>query len=128
MNPKAVQIGLTATPRQLAATEDTPEARADAAITADNLAYFGEPVYEYEIAQAMEDGYLAACDIKLALVDLDARGLSAAEIIQRNPTDANTGRLLTPQEVASRYEASNFEKRSSSPTASRPCAATCSSR
>ena len=111
MNPKAVQIGLTATPRQLTTTEDTPEARADAAITADNLAYFGEPVYEYDIAQAMEDGYLAACDIKLALVDLDARGLSAAEIIRRNPTDADTGRPLTPQEVASRYEANNFEKK-----------------
>jgi type I restriction enzyme R subunit len=110
MNPGAVQIGLTATPRQLITTEDTPEAKADKELTADNLAYFGEPVYEYEIAQAMEDGYLAACDIKLALVDLDARGLSAAEIIQRNPTDANTGRLLTPQEVADRYNASNFEK------------------
>jgi type I restriction enzyme, R subunit len=111
MNPRAVQIGLTATPRQLITTEDTPEAKADDKLTADNLAYFGEPVYEYDIAQAMEDGYLAACDIKLALVDLDARGLSAAEIIQHNPTDANTGRPLTPQEVASRYEANSFEKK-----------------
>jgi type I restriction enzyme R subunit len=110
MNPDAVQIGLTATPRRLTTTEDTPEARADAALSADNLAYFGEPVYEYEIAQAMEDGYLAACDVKLALVDLDARGLTAAEIIRRNPVDANTGRPLTPQEVAGRYEANSFEK------------------
>jgi type I restriction enzyme, R subunit len=110
MNPNAVQIGLTATPRRLTSTEDTPEAKADAAITADNLAYFGEPVYEYEIAQAMEDGYLAACDIKVALVDLDARGLSAAEIIQRNPTDANTGKPLSPRLIANRYEANNFEK------------------
>jgi type I restriction enzyme, R subunit len=91
MNPQAVQIGLTATPRQLTTTEETPEGKADASITADNLAYFGEPVYEYEIAQAMEDGYLAACDIKLALVDLDARGITAAEIIHRHPTDADTG-------------------------------------
>lgn len=109
MNPNAVQIGLTATPRQLA-TEDTDEARADAAITADNLRYFGEPVYEYEIAQAMEDGYLAACDIQLALIDLDARGLTAAEIIRRNPTDADTGRPLSPREIADRYDANTFER------------------
>lgn len=110
MNPKAVQIGLTATPRQLTNTEDTDDARADRQITADNLAYFGEPVYEYEIAQAMEDGYLAAMDIKLALIDLDARGLTLAEIIHRNPTDATTGRRLTPQEIAARYDANSFEK------------------
>ena len=30
-----------------------------------------------DIERAMEDGYLAACDLKLALVDLDARGLTA---------------------------------------------------
>lgn len=110
MNPNAVQIGLTATPRQLTTTEDTVEAKADAQITADNLAYFGDPVYDYSITQAMEDGYLAACDIKLAAVDLDTRGLSAAEIIQRHPTDANTGRPLTPQEIAARYEANSFER------------------
>lgn len=110
MNPNAVQIGLTATPRQLTNTENTDAAREDRQITADNLAYFGEPVYEYEIAQAMEDGYLAAMDIKLALVDLDARGITLPEIIQRNPTDATTGRTLAPQEIADRYDANTFEK------------------
>lgn len=110
MNPDAVQIGLTATPRQLTTTQNTDEARADAAITADNLAYFGEPVYEYEIGQAMADGYLAAMDIKLALVDLDARGITLAEIVQKNPTDADTGRPLTAQEIADRYDANNFER------------------
>ncbi len=110
MNPHAVQIGLTATPRHLTTTEDTEESKADAKITADNLAYFGEPVYEYEIAQAMEDGYLAACDIKLALVDLDQRGITAAEIIQRNPTDANTGQPLSPQQIADRYDGNSFER------------------
>ena len=111
MNPNAVQIGLTATPRQMEITEETAEACADAILTADNLAYFGEPVYEYEIGQAMQDGYLAAMDIKLALVDLDARGITLGEIIQRNPTDANTGRPLSPQEIADRYEAGNFERK-----------------
>ena len=110
INPGAVQIGLTATPRELTNTEDTDAAREDRQITADNLAYFGEPVYEYEIAQAMEDGYLAAMDIKLALVDLDARGITLAEIIQHNPTDAVTGRALSPQEIADRYDANTFER------------------
>jgi type I restriction enzyme R subunit len=62
-NPKAMQIGLTATPRQLEFSESTKEAQADAQITADNLRYFGEPVYEYDMSQGIEDGYLAACQI-----------------------------------------------------------------
>ena len=43
-NPDAVQIGLTATPRQIECDENTNEAKADAEVTADNLRYFGEPV------------------------------------------------------------------------------------
>jgi type I restriction enzyme R subunit len=36
----------------------------DQEITANNLGqYFGEPVYEYTLIQAQEDGYLAACEI-----------------------------------------------------------------
>ena len=58
-NRNAVQIGLTATPRQLTYDDCTPESRQDAEITANNLTYFGEPVYEYNMTQAMEDGYLA---------------------------------------------------------------------
>ena len=108
-NRNAVQIGLTATPRQLVEslkrqTEEsetdsleslplaaemgaiikpirpidprapygvTREVWADAEITANNLAYFGEPTYEYDIAQAIEDGYLAACEIQKGRVNLD---------------------------------------------------------
>jgi len=110
-NSKAVQIGLTATPRQLQFRESTDEARADEKITADNLAYFGEPVYEYGLAQGMEDGYLAACDIQLAQVNLDATGLTLDEIIVRNPRDANTGRLLTVAEIAAAYEKTEFENK-----------------
>ena len=36
-NPDAVQIGLTATPRQIKCDEDTKEAKADAQVTSDNL-------------------------------------------------------------------------------------------
>ena len=57
-NSNAVQIGLTATPREFEYPEDTPEAKEDRKVTADNLRYFGEPVYEYSIGQGIEDGYL----------------------------------------------------------------------
>src|SRR3989441_9829829 len=62
-NPGAVQIGLTATPRSIEVTEKTREAIADAQISADNKKHFGDPVYEYDLSQGIEDGYLAACEI-----------------------------------------------------------------
>ena len=108
-NPNAVQIGLTATPRQIKWDEDTKEAKADVDVSADNVKYFGEPVYEYGLAQAMEDGYLAACEIQLAQVNLDATGLTAADIIARNPRDANTGQPLSAAQIAALYEKTDFE-------------------
>ena len=64
-NPNAIQIGLTATPRDID-TADAPyvDAVEEGRITANNYKYFGEPVYEYSIAQAIEDGYLAAMEIE----------------------------------------------------------------
>src|SRR5262249_49151463 len=62
-NPNAVQIGLTATPRKLKVSEETAETLADEQITADNYKHFGEPVYEYDLTQGIEDGYLAAVEI-----------------------------------------------------------------
>ncbi|MFO0875669.1 MAG: DEAD/DEAH box helicase family protein [Phycisphaerales bacterium] len=108
-NADAVQIGLTATPRKITCAERNEEARADERITADNIEYFGEPVYEYGLAQAMEDGYLAACAIELAQVNLDATGLTLADIIRRNPRNANTGQPVTAAEIADLYEKQQFE-------------------
>jgi len=70
-NSKAVQIGLTATPRKLTCPETNEEPRPMPPSPANNFAYFGEPVFEYGLAQAMEDGYLAACEIQLAQVNLE---------------------------------------------------------
>jgi len=89
-NSNAVHIGLTATPREFK-TEDTPESKQDAEITSNNLRYFGEPVYEYGMAQAIEDGYLAACEIQKGRVNIDDTGITLDDIIARNPTDAFTG-------------------------------------
>jgi type I restriction enzyme R subunit len=108
-NPNAVQIGLTATPRKLEVREDSEEARADLKLTADNLRYFGEPVYEYDMSQGMEDGYLAACEIQKGRVNLDETGITLEEIIARQPRDATTGRLLSEQEIRDRYEKTEFE-------------------
>jgi type I restriction enzyme R subunit len=110
-NGNAAQIGLTATPRQLECKEETTEAKQDSEITANNITYFGEPVYEYDIAQAIEDGYLAACEIQKGRVNLDDTGITKDEIIARNPMDAITGQPLSPTQINDLYERYQFEDR-----------------
>jgi type I restriction enzyme R subunit len=89
----------------------TREALADAEVCADNYKYFGEPAYEYDIAQAIEDGYLAACEIQKGRVNLDDTGISKAAIIARHPVDAITGQPLTPEQIDDLYERYQFEDR-----------------
>ncbi len=110
-NPNAVQIGLTATPRQLVGVAETEAAGADAKITADNVAYFGEPVYEYDIGQGIDDGYLAACEIRVGRVNVDDTGVTMAEVMARNPVDAVTGHAVTAAELRALYERTTFEDR-----------------
>ena len=114
-NPNAVQIGLTATPRTLEITEQSREAEADLEITADNLKHFGEPVYEYDMAQGIEDGYLAACEIHRVDVFLDDKpeteGIERDDLAGKALTDANTGQALTVAEARERYGASDLEDR-----------------
>ncbi len=117
-NAAAVQIGLTATPRQIELTERRAEAQADAQITADNIRHFGEPVYEYDIAQGIEDGYLAACEIVRRDIFLDDKlrperetGVGAEDLVSKRVTDARTGELLTVAETRARYDATDFEER-----------------
>jgi type I restriction enzyme, R subunit len=116
-NPNAVQIGLTATPRQLD-YPGTNEAAADEAITADNIRHFGEPVYEYDIGQGIEDGYLAACEIVRRDVFLGDSPFTERETgLDRGDlglwaeaiADARTGEVLTVAQTRERYEASQFE-------------------
>lgn len=116
-NPDAVQIGLTATPRQIVFTERTPEAEKDEAISADNIQHFGEPVYEYDMAQGIEDGYLAACEIVRRDIFINAKkkteretGLSAEDLAGARLVDANTGEPLSIEQVRERYAASSFER------------------
>jgi type I restriction enzyme R subunit len=110
-NGEAAQIGLTATPRQLNMPEDSPEAREDAAVSADNVRYFGEPVYEYDMSQGIEDGYLAACEIQRGRIDIDDTGLTIDAIFARRPLDANTGQPITRKELREIYERTAYEDR-----------------
>ncbi|MDH6060653.1 DEAD/DEAH box helicase family protein [Chrysosporum bergii ANA360D] len=110
-NPDAVQIGLTATPRQLVGLEDTPAAQQDAAINADNLRYFGEPVYEYDIGQGIEDGYLAACEIITSEINIDKDCLTIDEIMARNPRNAITGQPVTRDELEEEYKNKTYENK-----------------
>jgi type I restriction enzyme R subunit len=108
-NPDAVQIGLTATPRQLKVTEKTREALADAEINADNLRYFGEPAYEYEMSQGIEDGYLAACEIQRGRVNLDDTGITIEDILARGAKDATTGEMVAEEDLRHLYQATDYE-------------------
>jgi len=110
-NKSAVQIGLTATPRRLECKEETAETRQDAEITANNLSYFGEPTYEYDIAQAIEDGYLAACEIQKGRVNLDDTGITIDDIMARNPVDAITGMPMVREQIEEYYVKTQYEDR-----------------
>ena len=107
-NPDAVHIGLTATPRTLSARRTTVAAQ-DQAITAHNLEYFGDPVYEYTLGTGQEDGYLAACEVVRRTVDLDIDGITRADIEAKSATDPYTGRTIAPDEIASEYSAKEYE-------------------
>ena len=116
-NPSAVQIGLTATPRKLKeAKREKQSKEADAAIaeddaiTAHNVQYFGEPVYEYTLAQAQEDGYLAACEIVKRKADIDARVFTREEILKAGVKDIKTGKPLTEDDLTKKeYTGKDFD-------------------
>ena len=117
-NPDAVQVGLTATPRQLKITETSKEAEADKAVTADNLRHFGEPVYEYDMSQGIEDGYLAACQIeKFDLfhdnkkVNERVSGVAQADLAGKLIVDATTGEVLSAADAKAYYAAPSIEDR-----------------
>lgn len=107
-NPDAVQIGLTATPRYWEGGNEE-ERKIDNEITANNLQYFGEPVYEYSMAQGQEDGYLPACEIIRRITDLDEKGVSRDDIERLGAKDAITGQPLMVSEAREHYEAPSFE-------------------
>ena len=61
----ATQIGMTATPK------------ADEG--ANNLDYFGEPIYTYSLVQGIRDGFLAPYRVTNCFIDLDLQGYTPQE-------------------------------------------------
>jgi type I restriction enzyme R subunit len=108
-NPEASHIGLTATPRIIKRRTHTPAHIADEQITANNIAYFGEPVYEYSLGTGQEDGYLAACEVVRRSVDLDKDGLTRHDIAAASATDPYTGKVVDPEDIEPRYTARSYE-------------------
>jgi|CXWL01.1.fsa_nt_gi type I restriction enzyme R subunit len=116
-NPAAVQVGLTATPRQLKGIDwgDFPD---DDKVTADNIQYFGEPVYEYDMSQGMDDGYLAACEIIQRDIFLDEKpkseretGVEQGDLKDKTLTDPLTGEAVDYKRLSKKYSAASFEDR-----------------
>ena len=107
-NPNAIHIGLTATPRKLEESDKaSPE---DREITANNRRYFGEPVYEYTLIQAQEDGYLAACEIVKRKASIDGTTFTKKEVLAAGVKNIKTGQLLTAAEVAKdEYTGKDFD-------------------
>jgi type I restriction enzyme R subunit len=116
-NPNAIHIGLTATPRKLTpprrerqSPETAAAIAADDEITAHNVKYFGEPVYEYTLAQAQEDGYLAACEIIKRKADIDARVFTREELLKAGVKDVRTGKPLTEADLSkAEYTGKDFD-------------------
>lgn len=117
-NPAAIQVGLTATPRRLDFKEDTKESRNDAQVTADNIRWFGEPAYEYEMAQGIEDGYLAACEIYRFDLFHDNKkineresGVSRKDLAGKKLIDANTGEEKSIEQAHDYYDPASLDSR-----------------
>ena len=115
-NPDAVQIGLTATPREIDTGDASDvDAAEDNEITANNYEYFGNPVYEYSIAQGMDDGYLAAMEVARSDVwtagtldrmeGVERENLKGAAIAQ-----ATTGQAAVAEDLRERYGAGTLEQ------------------
>ncbi|WFU40104.1 DEAD/DEAH box helicase family protein [Bradyrhizobium sp. CB82] len=107
-NPNAIHIGLTATPRKLQESEKATAE--DKEITANNLEYFGEPVYEYTLIQAQEDGYLAACEIVKRKASIDDAVFTKEELLKAGVRDLKTDRLLTAEDLTKdQYTGKDFD-------------------
>ena len=63
------------------------------------------------MAQGIEDGYLAACEIQKGRVNLDDTGITIDDIIARHPKDALTGLPLSESEIREKYEKTDFEEK-----------------
>lgn len=83
----ALQLGLTATPREL---EEGDRKLSDEEKRRDTQHYFGDPVYSYSLKQAIEDGYLVPYLLEERITNVDEVGYTGPD--------------------GKRYTTSNFER------------------
>ncbi|HEV2452687.1 MAG TPA: DEAD/DEAH box helicase family protein [Verrucomicrobiae bacterium] len=122
-NKKGIHIGMTATPRQIRLPKtDDEETKAvienDARRLADNLHYFGEPVYEYPYLQGVRDGYLAPAEIETWDLFHDGRsqpervrGVLRSDLAGKKLTNALTGQPVMLDAVAERNDGAALEQK-----------------
>jgi len=122
-NFDGIHIGLTATPREIELPETNDELtkqeiQNDRQRLADNLEYFGEPVYEYTYLQGVRDGYLAPAEIETwdlfhdrRAVPERVRGVLRSDLAGKKLTNALTGQPVTPDAVAERNEGAALEQK-----------------
>lgn len=120
-NPKALHLGLTATPRTIKVPEiSDPETAArineDKRFLADNERYFGTATYTYDYLDGVEDGYLAPCEIKTFDLFHDGRedperlrGVMRKDVKNKAITHALTGEKLTPDAVGEQNKPSRID-------------------
>ncbi len=97
----ATQLGMTATPKR-----DE---------TADSYEYFGDPIFEYSLAQGIEDGFLAPYRVRRVVLSPDAHGFAPTrgqldlfgkeipEGLYTTPDFERVVSLLTRTEAAARH-------------------------
>ncbi|MFH2063893.1 MAG: DEAD/DEAH box helicase family protein [Pseudomonadota bacterium] len=72
----ALQLGLTATPREL---EEVARPLTDAERRRDTFQYFGDPIYTYSLRQAIEDGYLVPYLLEERITNIDETGYTTPD-------------------------------------------------
>lgn len=72
----ALQLGLTATPREL---EEGERALTDEEKRRDTQHYFGNPVYTYSLRQAIEDGFLVPYLLEERITNVDEKGYTGPD-------------------------------------------------
>lgn len=123
-NPEAVQIGLTATPREILSVKKDDAryqgsaADADERILRDNVAYFGDPVYEYTLSQGIEDGYLAPPEIFTFDLFHDQKStaeredrIQRGELAGKTLKSATTGAPISADSLKDSYGPSELDER-----------------
>jgi len=93
---EAIHFGMTATPKK--------------SDNVDTYAYFGKPVYKYNIEQGIEDGYLANYLVQRIFTNIDKKGVSLKE------AELQGAEIYIPEEnpetiIKEVYKAPEFERK-----------------